>query len=126
MAGRKRLGLPLSHSAGMKKKNHTSPQCSPSAVLRKIANLTHHIRCRSWRGEPAVDRTARTFSPWSHLVSLIYPISRKPCVINDICDGLRLHNGLLVMLRGATSPSRKNRDHPVDAGFSRGISVIPP
>ena len=28
--------------------------------------------------------------------------------LNDICDGLRLHNGLLGALRGATPPSRNN------------------
>jgi hypothetical protein len=58
-----------------------------------------------------VDKKARTFSPWSHLVSLIYAQLTHAIGLNDICDGLRLHNGLLVTLRGATPPSRNNLSH---------------
>ena len=58
-----------------------------------------------------MDKKARTFSPWSHLVSLIYAQLTHAIGLNDICDGLRLHNGLLVTLRGATPPSRNNLSH---------------
>jgi len=58
-----------------------------------------------------VDKKARTFSPWSHLVSLIYAQLTHAIGLNDICDGLRLHSGLLVTLRAATPPSRNNLSH---------------
>ena len=58
-----------------------------------------------------MNKKARTFSPWSHLVSLIYAQLTHAIGLNDICDGLRLHNGLLVTLRGATPPSRNNLSH---------------
>jgi len=31
--------------------------------------------------------------------------------LNDVCDALRLHSGLLSALRGATPPSRNNLSH---------------
>ena len=58
-----------------------------------------------------MDKKARTFSPWSHLVSLIYAQLTHAIGLNDICDGLRLHSGMLVTLRGATPPSRNNLSH---------------
>jgi hypothetical protein len=45
------------------------------------------------------------------LISLIYAQLTHAIGLNDICDGLRLHNGLLVTLRGATPPSRNNLSH---------------
>lgn len=87
------------------------PRRSLFAVLRQICNLIpSHIVPKLAR-ETGVDKKARTFSPWSHLVSLIYAQLTHAIGLNDICDGLRLHNGLLVTLRGATPPSRNNLSH---------------
>ena len=58
-----------------------------------------------------MDKKARTFSPWSHLVSLIYAQLTHAIGLNDICDGLRLHSSLLVTLRAAAPPSRNNLSH---------------
>jgi hypothetical protein len=44
-------------------------------------------------------------------MSLIYAQLTHAIGLNDICDGLRLHNGPLVTLRGATPPSRNNLSH---------------
>jgi len=97
------------HSAGMKKIN--IPSRSQFPVLRQICNLIPgHLVPRLAR-ETGVDKKARTFSPWSHLVSLIYAQLTHAIGLNDICDGLQLHNGLLVTLRGATPPSRNNLSH---------------
>jgi hypothetical protein len=61
--------------------------------------------------ETGAAKKARSFSPWSHLVSLIYAQLTHAIGLNDICDGLRLHSGQLVTLRGATPPSRNNLSH---------------
>jgi len=37
--------------------------------------------------ETSADKKARTFSPWSHLVSLIYAQLTHAIGLNDICDG---------------------------------------
>jgi hypothetical protein len=58
-----------------------------------------------------VDGKARTFSPWSHVVALIYAQLVHAISLNDICDGLRLHAAKLWRLRQATPPSRNGLSH---------------
>jgi hypothetical protein len=57
--------------------------------------------------ETGVDEKARTFSPWSHVVALMYAQLTHAIGLNDVCDGLSLHSGPLSALRGAT-PARRN------------------
>ena len=54
---------------------------------------------------------ARTFSPWSHVVSMLFAQLTHAIGLNDVCDALRLHSGPLSALRGATAPSRNNLSH---------------
>ena len=58
-----------------------------------------------------VDAKARAFSPWSHVVALLYAQLVHAISLNDVCDGLRLHAGKLWRLRGATPPSRNGLSH---------------
>ena len=53
-----------------------------------------------------VDRKCRTFSPWSHVVSLLYAQLAHSGGLNNVCDELRLHKGKLGAIRGATPPCR--------------------
>jgi hypothetical protein len=53
-----------------------------------------------------VDKKARTFSPWSHVVALLYAQFTHAMSLNDVCDGLRYHAGKLSRIRGATPPSK--------------------
>ena len=89
----------------------TIPSRGQFAVLRQICNLIPSHLVAKLARETGVDKKARTFSPWSHLVSLIYAQLTHAIGLNDICDGLRLHSGLLVTLRAATAPSRNNLSH---------------
>jgi len=89
----------------------TLPSRSQFAVLRQICNLIPAYLVPKLAKETGVDKKARTFSPWSHLVSLIYAQLTHAIGLNDICDGLRLHSSLLVTLRAATPPSRNNLSH---------------
>jgi len=57
------------------------------------------------------EKQARTFSPWSHLVSLIYGQMTRALSLNDICDGLQNHPGKLATIRGATAPRRNTLSH---------------
>ena len=93
------------------KKTTTLPSRSQFAVLRQICNLIPAYLVPKLARESGVDKKARTFSPWSHLVSLIYAQLTHAIGLNDICDGLRLHSSLLVTLRAATPPSRNNLSH---------------
>ena len=58
-----------------------------------------------------VDEQARTFSPWSHVVALLYAQLSHALSLNDICDSLRLWVTPLRALRGATPPSRNALSH---------------
>jgi hypothetical protein len=97
------------HSAGMK--SNIKPSRSQFAVLRQICNLIPSYLVPKLARETGVEKKARTFSPWSHLLSLLYAQLTHAIGLNDVCDGLRLHSGLLVTLRGATPPSRNNLSH---------------
>lgn len=61
--------------------------------------------------QTGVDEKARTFSPWSHIVSLLYAQLAHALGLNDVCDALGLHSGALSAIRGATPPSRNNLSH---------------
>jgi hypothetical protein len=58
-----------------------------------------------------VEQKARTFSPFSHVVALLYAQLSHALSLNDICDGLRLMATPLRALRGATPPSRNALSH---------------
>lgn len=90
------------HSTGMKTNN--TPSRSQFAVLRQICNLIPSYLTPKLARECGVDKKARTYSPRSHLVSLIYAQLTHAIGLNDLCDALRLHSGLLVTLRAATAP----------------------
>jgi hypothetical protein len=61
--------------------------------------------------EHGVEAQARTFSPWSHVVALLYAQLSHALSLNDVCDGLRLWATPLRALRGATPPSRNALSH---------------
>jgi hypothetical protein len=54
---------------------------------------------------------ARTFSPWSHVVCMLFAQLTHAIGLNDVCDVLRLFSGPLSALRGASAPSRNNLSH---------------
>jgi hypothetical protein len=58
-----------------------------------------------------VDAKARAFSPWSHVIALLYAQLVHAISLNDVCDGLRLHQAKLWRLREATPPSRNGFSH---------------
>jgi len=58
-----------------------------------------------------VDKKARTFSPTSHVVSQMYSQLAHSISLNDVCDALRNHSGVLTTLRGSTPPSRNGLAH---------------
>lgn len=60
---------------------------------------------------------SRDFSPWSHVVSLLFGQLTRAIGLNDICDSLGFFRGYLSRIRGATPPKRNtlsnaNRNRP--------------
>jgi len=95
----------------MKKKNTTIPAASKLNLLRQVCNFIPDFLVPKLARETGAQDRARTFSPWSHLVSLLYAQLAHSIGLNDVCDALALHSGPLSSLRGATPPNRNTLSH---------------
>src|SRR5271154_850797 len=99
-------------------KNKTlKPTRSQFNILRQICNLIPAHEVFKIARQTGVQDQSRTFSPWSHVVSLLDAQLTHCMGLNDLCDSLQLHSGPLSTIRGATAPSRNglshaNRDRP--------------
>jgi hypothetical protein len=94
----------------MKKKTN-KPTRSRFNVLRQICNLIPEHEVSKIARETGVEDKSRTFSPWSHTVSLLHAQLTHCLGLNDLCDGLQLHSGPLSTIRGASAPSRNGLSH---------------
>ncbi|HVI70740.1 MAG TPA: IS4 family transposase [Pyrinomonadaceae bacterium] len=93
------------------KKQPIKPTRSQFNILRQICNLIPpHLVPRLAR-ETGVEDKSRTFTPWSHVISFVYAQLAHSIGLNDLCDSLQLHSGLLASVRGATPPSRNGLSH---------------
>src|SRR5208282_52063 len=97
--------------AGMKNKNNNVPATSKLNLLRQICNFIPEFLVSKIARETKVDKKARTFSPWSHAVALMYAQLTHSIGLNDVCDALSLHSGPLSSIRGATPPNRNTLSH---------------
>jgi len=75
-------------------------------VLKQICNLVPGQLVQKLARKYGVDKMSRTFSPWSHVVSLIYAQLAHALSMNDVCDALANHEKTLGDIRGATPPKR--------------------
>jgi len=92
-------------------KKQQAPTAGKLSVLRQVFNyIPPHLVPRLAR-ETGVDKKARTFRPWSHVVSLGYAQLAHSLSLNDVCDALQLNSGPLSAIRGATPPTRNNLSH---------------
>ena len=94
-----------------------TPARSQFTILRQICNYIPPFLVPQIARATGAEGKARSFSPWSHVVSLLYGQLSHSLGLNDLCDALQLHPGPLVNVRGATPPSRNglsnaNRERP--------------
>jgi hypothetical protein len=93
------------------KKKTTKPTRGRFNILRQICNLIpEHLVSKIARETGAEDKS-RSFSPWSHAVSLLHAQLTHCIGLNDLCDGLQLHSGPLSTIRAAVPPSRNGLSH---------------
>ena len=58
-------------------------------ILKQICeHIPGHLVTKAAR-EYGVEKRSRTFSPWSHLVSLIYAQASHSLSLNDVCDSMK-------------------------------------
>jgi hypothetical protein len=96
-----------------------APARSKFSIFRQVCNFIPHQMVSKIARTTGVEDKARTFSPWSHVVSLAYAQLTHSIGLNDLCDSLQLHSGPLSSVRGATAPSRNglsnaNRERPAE------------
>jgi hypothetical protein len=90
-------------------KKSASPIRSKHTVLRQMCQLIPaHLTSTLARAHGI---KTRVFSPWSHVVTMLYAHLTHAIGLNDVCDGLRNHRSLLAAQRGATAPSRNGLSH---------------
>jgi hypothetical protein len=87
------------------------PTASKLNLLRQICNFIPGFLVPKVARQTGVDKKARTFLPWSHVVCLLYAQLSHSIGLNDVCDALGLHSGPLSSIRGATPPTRNNLSH---------------
>src|SRR5664279_3493043 len=95
----------------MKKHNRNVPAGSRLNLLRQICNFIPEFLVSRIARETGVEEKVRTFSAWSHVVSLLYAQLTHSIGLNDVCDALELNCGPLSSIRGATAPTRNNLSH---------------
>jgi len=90
-------------------KNKNKPAKSSLTVLRQICQfIPGHLVVKLAR-EHGVE--SRSFTPWSHLVAMLYAHLSRAASLNDVCDGLTMQEGALREIRGARVPSRNGLSH---------------
>jgi hypothetical protein len=95
----------------MQKTTTPKPTRSSFTLLRQLCNLIPNHLVPQLARETGVDTQARTFRPWSHVVSLLYAQLTHALSLNDVCDALRLHAGPLSAIRAATPASKNALSH---------------
>ena len=93
------------------------PTRSHYAILYQVCNLIPAYLVSNLAKKYGVDKKARTYSPWSHVVSLLYAQLAHSLSLNDVCDALKCHASKLGLVRKATPPKKntfsyanRNRD----------------
>ena len=86
-------------------------------TLGQLCNLIPPFLVSRTAREFGVEKKARTFTPWSHLVALLYAQFTHALRLHDVCDALKSHLPRLTRIRHAVAPSKnafsyanRNRD----------------
>jgi hypothetical protein len=99
----------------MKRKKQRKPrQSQPKSklsILRQVCDLIPSHLVGKLSRKHGVDKKSRGFSAWSHVVSMLFAQISGAISLNDVCDNLRNHGGILATIRGALVPSRNGLSH---------------
>ena len=99
-------------------KKQQAPTAGKLTVLRQLCNYIPPYLVPRLARETGVDEKARTFSPWSHVVSLGYAQLTHSIGLNDVCDALQLNSGPLSAIRGR-DPADAEQSLPCQQGARR-------
>ncbi len=83
-----------------------SPMKHDYTILKQICQHIPAFLVPKLAREYGIDKQSRSFSPWSHVVSMLHIQIAHSLSLNDVADTLRNHAGSLATIRNATPPSR--------------------
>ena len=86
------------------------PASSKIAVLAQICKLIPTALVARLAAEHGVDKKARTFSVFSHIVAMLLAQLTRASSLNDVCDNARIHQAKLNTM-GVAAPSRNGLAH---------------
>ena len=95
----------------MKKHRNHIPAGHSYTIMKQLCNLIPGHLVSRLAKEYGVEVKSRTFTPWSHVVSLLFAQVTHAIGLNVVCDALQMNSAALSTMRGATPPSRNNLSH---------------
>ena len=87
------------------------PAASKNTILNQICNLIPRNLVPRLARKHGVDKKARDFTPWSHVVAMLHAQLAHSLSLNDVADTMRNHAGALATIRRASPPSRNGLSH---------------
>ena len=67
------------------------PTASKHTILNQICNLIPRNLVPRLASKHGVDKKARSFSPWSHVVAMLHAQLAHSLSLNDVADTMRNH-----------------------------------
>jgi hypothetical protein len=80
-------------------------------ILKQVMDIISPYVVSKLARKHGIDKQSRTFSPWSHVVSMVFAHLSHALSLNDISDTMNHHAGALATVRNATPPSRNGLSH---------------
>ena len=87
------------------------PSKHKMTVLSQIFKLIPRNLIPKIANDFGIDPQSRVFSPTSHVLALVFGQLTHALGLNDICDTLRNHCGLVSKIRECVPPSRNGLSH---------------
>jgi len=87
------------------------PTRSKLTVLNQLCKYIPEYLVPKIARKYQINKQARSFTAWSHVVSMLFAQLSHSFGLNDVCDTLKHHQGVLSSIRGAFAPSKNALSH---------------
>lgn len=83
-----------------------NPSKDSMSILQQVVKLIPPQLIDKLADKHGVTEKSRSFSPVSHVITMLYTQLSHALSLNDVCDSLQNHHGTLSQIRNATPPSK--------------------
>ena len=80
-------------------------------ILKQICKVIPPNLVSNLAKKYEVDKQSRKFTPWSHVVTMLFAQLAHSLSLNDVADTMSAHTGTLSTIRDAYPPTRNNLSH---------------